>query len=84
MSERTQDRIKEIIVEHLFLDVKPGDIGDDQDLLAFVENDSIRLFEIVVGLEAAYNITFADKEFSVKKFGTVNSIATVVNAKLAP
>ena len=82
MSDRTQDRIKQIIVEHLFLEIKPEEIGDDQDLLAFVENDSVRLFEIVVGLEEAYEITFADKEFSVKKFSTVNGITAVVNAKL--
>ncbi|MGH7143946.1 MAG: acyl carrier protein [Planctomycetota bacterium] len=82
MSQRIQDRIKEIIVEHLFLDVSPDSIGDDQDLLAFVENDSVRLFEIVVGLEAAYEISFADNEFSVKKFSTVNGIAAVVQAKL--
>lgn len=82
MSQRIQDRIKEIIVEHLFLDVPPDSIGDDQDLLAFVENDSVRLFEIVVGLEAAYEISFADNEFSVKKFSTVNGIAAVVQAKL--
>lgn len=82
MSDRIQDRIKEIIVEHLFLEVKPEEIGDDQDLMAFVENDSVRLFEVVIGLESAFEIQLGDKEFSPKKFSTVNGIAAVVGPKL--
>jgi acyl carrier protein len=76
-------RIKEMIVERLFLDVAPEDIGDDDPLAEKYQVDSVNLFEIVVGLEEVFGITLADEELSMEAFATVAKIAEVVERKLA-
>jgi len=76
-------RIKEMIVERLFLDASPEDIADDANLAEEFGVDSVNLFEIVVGLEEVFGISLADEELSVEAFSTVEKIAAVVERKLA-
>jgi acyl carrier protein len=78
-----RQKIKEMIVERLFLDVAPADIGDDESLPEKYNIDSVNLFEIVVGLEEVFGITLADEELSVEAFSTVAKIAEVVARKLS-
>jgi acyl carrier protein len=78
-----RQKIKEMIVERLFLDVAPADIGDDERLPEKYNIDSVNLFEIVVGLEEVFGITLADEELSVEAFSTVAKIAEVVARKLS-
>lgn len=78
-----RQKIKEMIVERLFLDVAPSDIGDDESLPEKYSVDSVNLFEIVVGLEEVFGITLADEELSVEAFSTVAKIAEVVARKLS-
>lgn len=75
-------KIKEMIVERLFLDVSPAEIGDEESLPEKYNVDSVNLFEIVVGLEEVFGITLADEELSVEAFSTVAKIAEVVARKL--
>ena len=82
MPDAPNDAIKAMIVERLFLDVNPSDIGDDDNLMETYEIDSVRLFEVVIGLEELYNITFEDDEFDARKFSSVSGIADVVKNKL--
>ncbi len=76
-------RIKQLIVERLFLDVAPEEIGDDDSLPEKFNLDSVNLFEIVVGLEDEFGISLADEELSVEAFSTPRKIAEVVQRKLA-
>ena len=76
-------RIKEMIVERLFLDVSPDEIADEANLSEEFGVDSVNLFEIVVGLEEVFGISLADEELSVEAFSTVAKIAAVVERKLA-
>ncbi|HUS58554.1 MAG TPA: acyl carrier protein [Planctomycetota bacterium] len=82
MAERIEDKIKAMIVERLFLNVAPGDIADDDPLMTKYEIDSVRLFEIVIGIEEIFGITFEDEEFSLEAFETVAAISSVVRNKL--
>lgn len=79
--QRLEDAIKEMLVERLFLQVAPGDIGDEDPLMETLGVDSIQIFEIVVGLEENYGLSFADEEFNVEVFRSVKSIADFVRAK---
>jgi len=83
MSEDQQlkQQLKEMIVERLFLDVEPAQIGDDEDLMETYEIDSVNLFEIVVGLEESFGISVEDEDFSVDLFATVDSLAEFVEQK---
>ncbi len=79
---RIEDRVKELIVELLFLkDTAPGDIGDEDILEETLGVDSVALFQIVAGLEEAFDVRFEDEDFEPDAFGTVAAIASVVRSK---
>lgn len=79
--ERIEDRIKAMIVERLFLDVEPGDIADDDHLMEKYEIDSVRLFEMVIGVEELFGLVIDEEDFDVALFRDVNSIADYVRKK---
>lgn len=80
--ENMESRIKEIIVERLFLDVAPEELDSGESLTDAHGVDSVRLFDMVVGLEEDFDISFEDDELMLKNFDTVKSIAARVSEKL--
>ena len=80
----TKQRIKQMIVDRLFLAVQPSQIGDDEPLMEAYGVDSVALFELAVGLEEEFDIPMDDANFSVESFRTVNTIAELVEAKTQP
>ena len=82
-SDATKAEIKNLLVERLFLRVRPEDIPDDAPLLETLGIDSVALFELVVGLEDVYGIVFEEEEFKLSLFKDVNSIAEFVEGKQA-
>lgn len=82
-SNRVEDRIKELMVERLFLKVNPEAIGDDAPIMDEFGVDSVSLFELVAGLEEEYDIAFEDTDFSLERFQTIHAIADLVREKLA-
>ena len=82
-SDATKSDIKNLLVERLFLRVTPEKIPDDAPLLETLGIDSVALFELVVGLEDVYGITFEEEEFKLSLFKDVTSIANFVEQKLA-
>jgi len=79
--ERIEDRLKELIVERLFLKIEPADIGDEDDLMDKHGIDSVQVLEIVVGLEEEYGVSFEDEDFDIEVFKSVKSIADFVREK---
>ena len=79
--QAVKDRIKELMVERLFLKVKPNEIKDDEPIMEAYGVDSVNLFELVAGLEEEYGITFEDTDFNIESFRTVTSIAELVATK---
>jgi acyl carrier protein len=79
--ERIEDAIKRMIVERLFLKVKPEGIPDTAPLMKTLGVDSVAVLEMVVGLEEIYGISFEDEEFDIEIFRTVKSIADFVRTK---
>ncbi|MBM4040953.1 MAG: acyl carrier protein [Planctomycetes bacterium] len=77
-----EDQLKAMIVERLFLKVAPDEIADDDLLMEKFEIDSVRLFEIVIGLEEVFDISLEDDEFSIERFESVKAIAALVRDKL--
>ena len=76
-------RIKGMLVERLFLDVEPDSIADDTSIMDEFDIDSVRLFEVVVGTEEVFDISFEDDDFSIEMFKDVNAIADTVKSKLS-
>lgn len=79
--ERIEDQLKKMIVERLFLDVEPDDIDDSDSLMEKYDIDSIRLFEMVIGIEELFGIVIDEEEFDVGLFRDVGSIAGYVRGK---
>ena len=80
--KRVEDQLKDMIVERLFLYVAPSEIADDDVLMEKFEIDSVRLFEIVIGLEEVFDVSLEDDEFSIERFENVKAIADLVREKL--
>ena len=83
MPERIEDTLKKMLVERLFLKIKPESIPDEAPLMKTLGVDSVAVLEMVVGLEETYGISFEDEEFDVEIFRTVKSIADFVRTKQA-
>lgn len=75
-------RLKEMIVERLFLSVEPEELKTDASLIDEYGVDSVCLLELVVGLEDQFGIVIEDGDFDVKNFETVNSIAEFVQERV--
>jgi len=80
-ADRIEDRVKTMIVDRLMLSAQPSELGDDDDLVSKWDVDSVRLMELVIGLEEVFGIQLGEDEFSIKKFRTVKNISEVVRAK---
>ncbi|GAB4154649.1 MAG: hypothetical protein Kow00107_04670 [Planctomycetota bacterium] len=78
MSERLEDKLKKMIVERLFLTVSPEEIGDDDNLLTEFGLDSIKLFELSIGLESEFDLDLSTLDFDLEKFSTVSRLAAIV------
>ena len=77
-----EQTVKELMVQRLYLKVKPEDIADDALIMETLGVDSVSVFEIVVGLEETYGLSFEDDEFRIENFRTPKSIADYVRRKL--
>ncbi len=73
--------VKKIIVERLFLDVSPEEIGDEDILADRFDIDSVRLFEIIIGLEERFGITVDEADFDPARFSSAKAIAEYVRLK---
>lgn len=81
MDENIEQQLKEMIVERLFLKIKPEDIENDKGLIDTYGIDSFSIMEIVVGLEELYGIAIKPGEFKLSNFKTVGSIAALVRSR---
>ncbi|MHC4883839.1 MAG: acyl carrier protein [Planctomycetota bacterium] len=81
LPENLEERIAEIIVERLFLPVEPSAIGVEESLTIKHGVDSVRLFDMVVGMEDDFEVSFEDDELTIENFDSIAKIATSIRAK---
>lgn len=77
-----ENKLKEMIVERLFLSVAPADIVTDASLIDAYGVDSVCLLELVVGLEEAFGVVIEDGDFDVRNFISVAALRDFVKARL--
>ena len=77
-----ETKLKHMIVERLFLKVKPEEIPTEVSLMETYGIDSVSLLELVVGLEEAFGIRIEDSDFNVKDFLSVAALRDFVKARL--
>ena len=80
--EEIEQRVKEVVIRALDLDIMPEEIDADMPLFGVVL-DSVATLEIVAGLEETFDFTVADDDVSPELFESVRSLADYVVHKLA-
>ena len=80
--QEIESKLKEMIVDRLFLNVKPEEIVTEASLVDTYGVDSVCLLELVVGLEEAFGITIEDSDFNVRNFLSVAALRDFVKARL--
>lgn len=81
----TRQRLKELMISELMLDMSADDIGDDTPLFgpAGIGLDSVDALQLVVMLEKHFGFKMADQEQAKRILQNVNTIATAVDEQVA-
>ena len=77
-----ETKLKEMIVDRLFLSVTPEEMDADASLIDEYGVDSVSLLELVVGLEEAFGIMIEDSDFDVRNFSSVANLRNFVQARV--
>lgn len=72
------DKIKEMIVEQLGVDV--NELGPDTNLMRDLEADSLDAVEIIMAIEDEYDIEIPDED--AEKLQTIKEIANYVENRI--
>lgn len=77
-----EQKLKEMIVERLFLNLPPEEINPTASLTETYGVDSVCLLELVVGLEEAFGIQIEDADFDLRHFSSVAALRDFVVERL--
>jgi len=81
----TRQRLKELMISELMLDMTADDIGDETPLFgpAGIGLDSVDALQLVVMIEKHFGFKMADQEQAKRILHSVNTIADAVDQKAA-
>ncbi|WP_395743915.1 phosphopantetheine-binding protein [Prosthecobacter sp.] len=81
----TRQRLKELMISELMLDMTADEIGDDTPLFgpAGVGLDSVDALQLVVMIEKHFGFKMADQDQAKRILHSVNTIAQAVDQKAA-
>ena len=82
MTERIEDQLKQMLVDHLILKMDPVDIDENALLIDSYGLDSVCVLEIIVGIEELFAINVSDEELDLKNFESIAAIANYVRRHL--
>ena len=80
MTENLAAQMKELIVERLFLDIKPEDIKDDVELSEYGV-DSFLLLELIVAMEEMFEVKFEPSDITAEALKSVQSLTELIRSK---
>ena len=76
-------RVKEVIVRALDIDIPPDEIGTCVSLMEDgLGLDSVSILEIITGLEEEFEISITDEDISDDLLATVNTVIDYVEKRL--
>jgi acyl carrier protein len=72
-----KDRVRQMLVENLMLQIKPENITDDMPLFAGgLGLDSVDALQLVVALDKTFGLKIKDPEMAKAVLQSINTIAT--------
>jgi acyl carrier protein len=77
-----EDRIKVVLSREAMVDRKPGDIPENARLIDDLGLDSVRIVELIVGIEDEFGVAIPDEELSLELFESVASLARFIRSRL--
>ena len=80
MTENLAAQMKELIVERLFLDIKPEDIKDDVELSEYGV-DSFLLLELIVAMEEMFDVKFEPSDITAEVLKSVQTLTELIRSK---
>jgi acyl carrier protein len=82
------DGLRRLIVEDLYVEIPPEQIGLDDGLRTVVGLDSIGFAELRVRCEARFGVQIDDEDYTPENFGSIRRLADVIdrlqNARRTP
>ena len=76
----TEQALKELIVERLFLDIKPDEIDTDTALTEYGV-DSFLLLELIVAMEEMFGAKFEQADITSETLRSVKTLAELIRRK---
>lgn len=80
MAEELETRLKELIVERLFLDIDPTEIETETELSEYGV-DSFLLLEVILALEEEFGVKFEQKDIKADVLKSVKTLADLIRSK---
>ncbi|MBZ4401176.1 MULTISPECIES: acyl carrier protein [unclassified Myxococcus] len=85
MHEELTASIKQILIDKLFVELPPEQIGEDDGLQSVIGLDSVGFLELRVLCEDVFKVRITDEDFNTDNFRTVNQLVSlIVGLKTAP
>ncbi|MFP2928613.1 acyl carrier protein [Pyxidicoccus sp. 3LG] len=78
MREELTESIKKILINNLFVELPPEQIGADDGLQSVIGLDSVGFLELRVICEDEFNVRISDEDFNSDNFRTVNQLASLI------
>jgi acyl carrier protein len=80
-----KEQLKPIILKSLRItDMTPEDLRDDQPLLGGeLEIDSVDILQLVLEIERHFGIKLVEANFDQKHFENLNTLASIIESKVA-
>jgi len=74
----TEERLKTILVEDLYVEVPKGSIKSDDSLRDALGIDSLGFVELKEQIELKFAVVIADEEFTPENFSTIGSLRALI------
>ncbi len=76
-----EDCLKEILIEHLFVEVERDRILPTYSLRRDLGIDSLGFVELREQVEKRFSITVSDDDFTPENFGTISSLTSFIDRR---
>ncbi|WP_338867789.1 acyl carrier protein [Myxococcus stipitatus] len=78
MHEELTENLKKILINNLFVELPPEQIGMDDGLQSVIGLDSVGFLELRVLCEDQFKVRISDADFNTENFRTLNQLVSLI------